>query len=155
MFLFNSFLTRNKSAFLAVGLASALMNILNLSGSLFMLEVYDRILPSKSIPSLVALVVLLIVLYAFLMGFDALRGRILARISDNMDDALNQKLASPFARFPTAKASSAYSRSTPRWSKALKSFAAVRFAARSSTTCATVAARLPVSLKTPVRAPAS
>lgn len=68
------------------------MNILNLSGSLFMLEVYDRILPSKSIPSLVALVVLLIVLYAFLMGFDALRGRILARISDNMDDALNQKL---------------------------------------------------------------
>ena len=92
MFLFNSFLTKNKSAFFAVGLASALMNILNLSGSLFMLEVYDRILPSKSIPSLVALVVLLIVLYAFLMGFDALRGRILARISDNMDDALNQKL---------------------------------------------------------------
>lgn len=92
MFLFNSFLTKNKSTFFAVGLASALMNILNLSGSLFMLEVYDRILPSKSIPSLVALVVLLIVLYAFLMGFDALRGRILARISDNMDDALNQKL---------------------------------------------------------------
>ena len=92
MFLFNSFLTKNKSAFFAAGLASALMNILNLSGSLFMLEVYDRILPSKSIPSLVALVVLLIVLYAFLMGFDALRGRILARISDNMDDALNQKL---------------------------------------------------------------
>ena len=92
MLFFNSFLTKNKSAFFAVGLASALMNILHLSGSLFMLEVYDRILPSKSIPSLVALVVLLVVLYAFLMGFDVLRGRILARISDNMDDALNQKL---------------------------------------------------------------
>ena len=62
MFFFNSFLTKNKRAFFAVGLASALMNILNLSGSLFMLEVYDRILPSKSIPSLVALVVLLVIL---------------------------------------------------------------------------------------------
>ncbi|UXT52249.1 type I secretion system permease/ATPase [Agrobacterium tumefaciens] len=92
MFIFNSFFTKNKRAFFAVGLASALMNILNLSGSLFMLEVYDRILPSKSIPSLVALVVLLIILYAFLMGFDMLRSRILARISDDMDDTLNQRL---------------------------------------------------------------
>ncbi len=63
--------------------------------------------------------------------------------------------ASPFARSPTAKASSAYSLFTRRSSKASKSSVAVRFVAPSSTTCATVAASLLVSSRTPAPAPAS
>jgi ABC-type protease/lipase transport system fused ATPase/permease subunit len=33
-------------------------NILMLTGSLFMLEIYDRVIPSRSVPTLVALLIL-------------------------------------------------------------------------------------------------
>ena len=46
-------------AFIGVALLSGLINILHLSGSLFMLEIYDRVLPSRSIPTLVGLAVIL------------------------------------------------------------------------------------------------
>ena len=36
-----------------VGLMSCMINLLYLTGSIFMLEVYDRVLPSRSIPTLV------------------------------------------------------------------------------------------------------
>ena len=47
-----------RSAFVATGLMSGMSNILMLTGSIFMLEVYDRVLPSRSIPTLVGLVIL-------------------------------------------------------------------------------------------------
>jgi len=47
-----------RSAFIGVGLMSCMINLLYLTGSIFMLEVYDRVLPSRSIPTLVGLVVL-------------------------------------------------------------------------------------------------
>ena len=42
------------SAFLGVGLFSCVSNILMFTGSFFMLRVYDRVLPSQSVPTLVA-----------------------------------------------------------------------------------------------------
>ena len=42
-----------KRAFLAIALFSGMSNILMLTGSFFMLEVYDRVLPSRSVPTLV------------------------------------------------------------------------------------------------------
>ena len=47
-----------RRAFLAIALFSGMSNILMLTGSLFMLEVYDRVLPSRSVPTLVALLIL-------------------------------------------------------------------------------------------------
>ena len=47
-----------RNAFLGVGIMSIMINLLYLTGSIFMLEVYDRVLPSRSIPTLVGLVVL-------------------------------------------------------------------------------------------------
>ena len=44
-----------RHAFLGVGLMSGMINLLYLTGSFFMLEVYDRVLPSRSVPTLVAL----------------------------------------------------------------------------------------------------
>ena len=44
-----------RSALVSVGLFSGMSNILMLTGSFFMLEVYDRVLPSRSIPTLVVL----------------------------------------------------------------------------------------------------
>ena len=71
-------------AFIGVGLMSALVNILYLTGSLFMMEVYDRVLPSRSLPTLVALFAIVVALYVFQGLFDALRGRLLVRISDRL-----------------------------------------------------------------------
>ena len=47
-----------RTAFVGVGLMSCMINLLYLTGSIFMLEVYDRVLPSRSIPTLVGLIVL-------------------------------------------------------------------------------------------------
>src|SRR5580692_672314 len=42
-----------RRAFIAIALFSGMSNILMLSGALFMLEIYDRVLPSRSVPTLV------------------------------------------------------------------------------------------------------
>ena len=63
-----------------------LVNILYLTGSIYMLEVYDRVLPSRSVPTLVGLSIL--VLPLCLSGFlDLLRGRVLVRIGRSLGRA--------------------------------------------------------------------
>src|SRR5690349_17727949 len=47
-----------RRAFVATAVFSGMSNLLMLTGALFMLEVYDRILPSRSVPTLVALLFL-------------------------------------------------------------------------------------------------
>ncbi|MGA0597689.1 type I secretion system permease/ATPase [Enterovirga sp. CN4-39] len=79
------------AGFVAVGLFSALVNILMLTGSIYMLQVYDRVLPSRSVPTLVALSIIVVALYALLAVFDWLRQRILSRIGI----ALDRKLTAP------------------------------------------------------------
>lgn len=81
-----------KSAFIGVFVASALVNILYLTGSFFMLEVYDRVLPSRSIPTLIALSVLALLLYAFQGAFEMMRGRMLVRIAGALDEALSGRI---------------------------------------------------------------
>ena len=50
------------------GMSSAFLNILALTGSLLMLQVYDRIPPSDSLPTLVVLLLLAAPLFAFYEG---------------------------------------------------------------------------------------
>lgn len=76
-----------KRYFIVIGVASALVNVLYLTGSFFMLEVYDRVIPSRSVPSLVALCVIALMLYMFQGAFDVLRGRMLVRISSGFDES--------------------------------------------------------------------
>ena len=77
-----------RSAFLAVGLFSALVNVLMLTGSIYMLQVYDRVLPSRSVPTLVALSLIVAALFILLGVFDWLRQRILSRIGVELDRKL-------------------------------------------------------------------
>ena len=72
---------------LALGV-SALVNVLTLTGSLYMLQVYDRVLASGSVPTLVALFAIVVVLYGFLGLYDFLRARILSRSAARLDRAL-------------------------------------------------------------------
>ena len=66
-----------RSAFLGVGAMSCMINLLYLTGSIFMLEVYDRVLPSRSVPTLVGLIILAGGLYIAQGVLDLIRGRIL------------------------------------------------------------------------------
>jgi ATP-binding cassette subfamily C protein PrsD len=89
-----------RAAFIGVGVASALVNLLYLTGSFFMLEVYDRILPSRSIPSLIALSLLALLLYAFQGAFELIRGRMLVRIAGALDESLNGRIYRAMVKAP-------------------------------------------------------
>ena len=89
-----------RQAFLAIGLFSGMSNILMLTGSLFMLEVYDRVLPSRSVPTLVALLILTAGLYGAQGFIDAIRSRILVRIGDSLDEAMSMRVYDAIVRLP-------------------------------------------------------
>jgi ABC-type protease/lipase transport system fused ATPase/permease subunit len=62
-----------RDAFIGVGVMSCMINLLYLTGSIFMLEVYDRVLPSRSVPTLIGLIVLAAGLYIAQGGLDSRR----------------------------------------------------------------------------------
>ncbi|MGZ2386199.1 type I secretion system permease/ATPase [Rhizobium brockwellii] len=76
-------------AIVGVALFSGVINMLGLTGSLFMIEVYDRVIPSGSLPTLVALLVLVAGLYAFLGFMEVTRGRVLSRSAALVDQSLS------------------------------------------------------------------
>ena len=93
-------LRRSRSAFLGVGLLSGLINILMLTGPLFMLQIYDRVLPSHNIPTLVGLAILTAGLFLFQGILDAIRGRVLMRIGGAINDELSGRAYDVVARLP-------------------------------------------------------
>lgn len=85
-----------------VGIAvfSGVINILMLSGSLYMLQVYDRVIPSRNTATLLGLS--LMVLFAYLVQgyFDALRTRMLCRVGTLFDAGLQQSIHTALATLP-------------------------------------------------------
>jgi PrtD family type I secretion system ABC transporter len=91
-----------KRFLVSAAIFTACINILALSGSLFMLQVYDRVLPSHSIETLVALTALVVLLYVLSGLLDLVRTRLFARIGRYADLSLqgavfdlNLKAATP------------------------------------------------------------
>jgi ATP-binding cassette subfamily C protein PrsD len=95
-------LALRESARRMVGVAvfSGVINILMLSGSLYMLQVYDRVIPSRNIATLLGLS--LIVLFAYLVQgyFDAMRARMLCRIATLFDGGLQASIHGALAALP-------------------------------------------------------
>src|SRR5829696_10487239 len=89
-----------RGAFTGIGLMTAMINVLYLTGSFFMLEIYDRVIPSRSIPTLIGLCVLALALYAFQGALDLIRGRILVRIGAALDHALSARVFGIVVRLP-------------------------------------------------------
>jgi len=87
-----------RGAVYGLAFASALINILYLSGSIYMLEVYDRVLTSRSIPTLVGLTILITILYGFQGFLDLLRGRVLVRIGRSLGDSLSLRVYAVIGR---------------------------------------------------------
>lgn len=67
---------------------SGVVNVLALTGSFYMLQVYDRVLTSRSVPSLVALSLLAIVLFLFQGGLEVIRAQVLVRMASRLDRRL-------------------------------------------------------------------
>ncbi len=89
-----------RNAFLGVGLISFMINLLYLTGSIFMLEIYDRVLPSRSVPTLVGLAILAAGLYMAQGVLDLIRGRILGRIGMSLDETLNAHVYRAVVQLP-------------------------------------------------------
>jgi PrtD family type I secretion system ABC transporter len=79
-------------ALLGVGLFSAVVNILMLTGPLFMLQVYDRVLASRSSATLVVLFAIVVFLYGVMGLLDHYRARILARIGAGFQEGLDARV---------------------------------------------------------------
>ncbi len=78
-----------RTTLVSVALVSLVINLLMLTSPMFMLQIYDRVLTSRSVPTLVALGGIVAVLMVFLGVLDALRGRILTRIGERLDARLS------------------------------------------------------------------
>lgn len=81
-----------------VGLLSAVVNILMLTGPMFMLQIYDRVLSSGSFATLQGLFLIVVILYAFLGFYDFLRTRILSRAGYRLDKAVGQAVFDRWVR---------------------------------------------------------
>jgi ATP-binding cassette, subfamily C, bacterial PrsD len=87
-------------------LFSALMNVLSLTGSFYMLQIYDRVIPSRSIPTLIALSILVGTLYLGQAALDFFRSRALSRMARSLDEWLSPRVFALIARLPvTARGS--------------------------------------------------
>jgi len=84
---------RNWSIF-SVGLFSVFTNLLMLTGPLFMLQIYDRVLGSRSEETLVALLALVVLLYGIMGVLDFARGRIAAQIGAGLQASLDERVFS-------------------------------------------------------------
>jgi ATP-binding cassette subfamily C protein len=89
-----------RNAFIGVGVISCAINVLYLTGSIFMLEVYDRVLPSRSVPTLIGLAILAGGMYLAQGMLDLIRGRILGRVGTALDEILNRRVFDAMVRLP-------------------------------------------------------
>jgi PrtD family type I secretion system ABC transporter len=68
-----------------VGVFSALINLLMLTGPVYMLQIYDRVLSSGSVATLLGLFAIVVILYGFLGLYEFLRKRLLSRAAIRLD----------------------------------------------------------------------
>ncbi|RFP87401.1 type I secretion system permease/ATPase [Rhodobacteraceae bacterium 63075] len=82
----------NRALFWAAGIFSAFVNILMLTGPLYMLLVYDRVLGSRSEATLIALTALVVFLFTMMGLLDYARSRIMARVGARFQARLDKRV---------------------------------------------------------------
>ncbi|ORE96285.1 type I secretion system ATPase [Stappia sp. 22II-S9-Z10] len=85
---------------IGVALFSCLVNLLMLTGPIYMLQIYDRVLASGSVPTLVALSAIVVILYVFMAILDLVRQRILIRVGHTIDDEVGYTAFSTYVDAP-------------------------------------------------------
>ena len=81
-------LRQSRGTFAAVALFSAVVNVLGLTGSFYMLQVYDRVLSSRSVETLVAISLLALGLFVLQGLLDVLRAQVMNRIGTRVGELL-------------------------------------------------------------------
>ena len=80
-----------RRALAGIAMVSALLNVLLLAGSLYMMLVYDFVIPGRSIPTLMGLLLLVVAAYGFQGLLDMVRGQLLVHLASNVDVQLEAK----------------------------------------------------------------
>jgi ATP-binding cassette subfamily C protein len=81
-----------RSSFGGVALFSAVINVLMLTGSIYMLQIYDRVLASRSLSTLVGISLIVLAAYLLQGSLDAIRSNMLARIGARFDELLSGRV---------------------------------------------------------------
>ena len=82
----------SRGLYWAVAIFSFFVNALMLTGPLYMLNVYDRVLGSRSLETLIALSVLVTFLYGMMALLDYVRGRVMARVGARFQARLDARV---------------------------------------------------------------
>jgi len=85
-------LASSRGLFLSTFVFSFFVNALMLTGPLFMLQIYDRVLGSRSEQTLFALSILVAFLYLMMGALDYARGRVLARVGARFQSLLDSRV---------------------------------------------------------------
>ncbi|MBI5322039.1 MAG: type I secretion system permease/ATPase [Bradyrhizobium sp.] len=83
-----------------IAVFSGVVNVLMLSGSLYMLQVYDRVIPSRNVATLIGLSLMVLCAYLLQGYFDALRSRMLCRVATLFDAGLQEHIHTALATLP-------------------------------------------------------
>ena len=83
---------QSKALYWTVALFSLFANLLMLTGPMYMLQVYDRVLGSRSEETLIALSLLVVVLYGVMGILDYTRRRIMARVGATFQESLDRRV---------------------------------------------------------------
>ena len=87
-----SVLKSSRGAFGSVMFFSSIVNLLMLTGSIFKLQIYDRVIPSSSVPTLEAMVLIVFVVYVFYGVLDYVRTRIMVRIGRRIEEVMRHRV---------------------------------------------------------------
>ncbi|MEL6236473.1 MAG: ABC transporter transmembrane domain-containing protein, partial [Pseudomonadota bacterium] len=85
-------LNGSRNLLIGVAIFSFFVNLLMLTGPLYMLQIYDRVLTSRSEATLVAISVLVVLLYALSGAMDYARARVMARIGAKFQTLLDKRV---------------------------------------------------------------
>lgn len=85
-------LTTYKSIFKTVGVFSAIINLIMLGPSLYMLQVYDRVLQSKSHMTLFMITLLMLGAYAVMAVLEYIRSFVVIRLGAKLDMQMNKRI---------------------------------------------------------------
>ncbi len=85
-------ITSFKSTFKTVAVFSAIINVLLLVPSLYMLQVYDRVLASRNETTLLLITIMLVAAYIIMSALEFVRSFVLIRIASQLDMKLNQRV---------------------------------------------------------------
>ncbi|HEX5093176.1 MAG TPA: type I secretion system permease/ATPase, partial [Burkholderiales bacterium] len=92
------FVARFRAYFISAALFSLVINVLMLAPALFMLQVFDRVVSSRSVETLIMLLVLTLLALACMAFLDAIRARLLARAAIRLESELGPRVLNSMLR---------------------------------------------------------